>query len=520
MTDSGNPLLDDDDEEYEGEFSGGLPEDFALPSEIPASLPASLPEDEPISDTSELPDLSSMLGSIDLGRDRVDSGVFGDSYNGDAFTVDPFSSEDFEPEEDDLYSASPVDDPLARDPFSISPFDSLTVDEPLGEDDWGSIDTPAKDITDYSTPRSNEDDYDFEGASLDLDAIISKAIESGASDIHLSPFDEVAFTVLGEIVRLPEYGLIDPNMTVRLQQTIISNVLEQVFVEELELDTSYIVKSGKHKGRRLRLSVGKTEGNIFLVFRIITDVMPTPDELEIPKAMRDWTNLPNGLVLVNGPTGSGKSTTLSSLIQEIQFRRAEKIITIEKPIEYVYGVKPGQKAYITQREVGRDSREFSAALTSAMRQAPNIILVGEVRNRTEIDELLRAAETGHLAISTMHTTSCPATINRIRSMYEGDEQLRVLATLADNLRGMMTQALVKSLDGKSRFAVREVLQVDKEIKEYVLQGNVQAMRDYQEARGITMEHELVKAVHNGKASIDSARSKAPNPLYFDELLDD
>lgn len=522
MTDSGNPLLDDDDEEYEGEFSTGLPEDFALPSEIPASLPASLPEDEPISDTSELPDLSSMLGGIDLGRDRVDSGVFDDSYNGDAFDVDPFSSEDFEPEEDDdLYSSSPIEDPLASDPLSVSPFDTLlVVDEPLGEEDWGTIDTPVKDITDYSTPRSNEDDYDFEGSSLDLDSIISKAIESGASDIHLSPFDEVAFTVLGEIMRLPEYGFIDPNMTVRLQQTIISNVLEQTFVEELELDTSYVVKSGKHKGRRLRLSVGKTEGNIFLVFRVIADIMPTPDELEIPKAMRDWTNLPNGLVLVNGPTGSGKSTTLSSLIQEIQFKRAEKIITIEKPIEYVYGVKPGQKAFITQREVGRDSREFSAALTSAMRQAPNIILVGEVRNRTEIDELLRAAETGHLAISTMHTTSCPATINRIRSMYEGDEQLRVLATLADNLRGMMTQALVKSPDGQSRFAVREVLQVDKEIKEYVLEGNVQAMRDYQEQRGITMEHELVRAVHSGRASIESARSKAPNPLYFDELLDD
>lgn len=520
MTDSGNPLLDDDDEEYEGEFSNELPEDFALPSEIPASLPASLPEDEPISDTSELPDLSSMLGSIDLGRDRVDSGVFGDSYNGDAFAVDPFSSEAFEPEEDDLYSASPVRDPLASDPFSMSPFDSLTGDEPLGGDDWGAIDTAVKTITDYSTPRSNEDDYDFEGASLDLDSIISKAIESGASDIHLSPFDEVAFTVLGEIIRIPEYGLIDPNMTVRLQQTIISNVLEQVFVEELELDTSYIVKSGKHKGRRLRLSVGKTEGNIFLVFRVITDVMPTPDELEIPKAMRDWTNLPNGLVLVNGPTGSGKSTTLSSLIQEIQFKRAEKIITIEKPIEYVYGVKPGQKAFITQREVGRDSREFSAALTSAMRQAPNIILVGEVRNRIEIDELLRAAETGHLAISTLHTTSCPATINRIRSMYEGDEQLRVLATLADNLRGMMTQSLVKSSDGQTRFAVREVLQVDRDIKSMILAGDVSAIRQYMEDNGTTMEHELVKAVHSGRASIDSARSKAPNPLYFDDLLDD
>jgi twitching motility protein PilT len=520
MTDSGNPLLDDDDEEYEGEFSSGLPEDFALPSEFPASLPSALPEDEPISDTSELPDLSSMLGDLDLGRDRVDSGVFDESYNGDTFDVDPFSSESFEPEEDDVYSNYPVEDPLAADPIALSPFDSLVVDEPLGEDDWSAIDTPVKDISDYGTPRSNEDDYDFEGSSLDLDSIISKAIEMGASDIHLSPFDEVTLTILGEIRRLPEFGLIDPNMTVRLQQTIISNVLEQVFVEELELDTSYVVKSGKHKGRRLRLSVGKTEGNIFLVFRIIADIMPTPDELEIPKAMRDWTNLPNGLVLVNGPTGSGKSTTLSSLIQEIQFNRSEKVITIEKPIEYVYGVKPGQKAFITQREVGRDSREFSSALTSAMRQAPNIILVGEVRNRIEIDELLRAAETGHLAISTMHTTSCPATINRIRSMYEGDEQLRVLATLADNLRGMMTQSLVKSPDGRSRFAVREVLQVDKEIKEYVLQGNVQGMRDYQETRGITMEHELVRAVHAGRASIGSARSKAPNPLYFDDLLDD
>lgn len=524
MTDSGNPLLDDDDEEYEGEFAGGLPEDFPLPSEFPASLPSALPEDEPISDASELPDLSSMLGGIDLGRDRVDSGVFEGGYNGDTFAVDPFSSESFEPEDElEDYSSYPVEevDPLAADPLAVSPFDFIAVDEPLRADEgWGAITSASKAITDYSSPRSNEDDYDFEGSSIDLDSIISKAIEVGASDIHLSPFDEVAFTILGDIARFSEFGVIDPNMTVRLQQTIISNVLEQVFVEELELDTSYVVKSGKAKGRRLRLSVGKTEGNIYLVFRVITDVMPTPDELEIPQTVRDWTKLPNGLVLVNGPTGSGKSTTLSSLTQEIQFNRPAKVITIEKPIEYVYGVKPGQKAFITQREVGRDSRGFAPALTSAMRQAPNIIIVGEVRNRLEIDELLRAAETGHLAISTLHTTSCPATINRIRSMYEGDEQLRVLATLSDNLRGMMTQALVKSPDGKSRFAVREVLQVDKEIKGYILAGDVQAIRDYQEARGTTMEHELVKAVHAGRSSIDSARANAPSPLYFDELLDD
>jgi len=501
MVDNRNPLLDDDDDEELGifpkakgpselpEFSD-LPESIALPDSMPTSLPSGK-EEEP-----EMPDLESLLGEIDYDGVETGSGI-------PELTVPEtvFDPADLLTDNEYSYEATDSLEDLLG---------TLEPDEPLA---------PVASIDDYSSPRSLEDEMDFEGSNLDLDAVIGMAIEAGASDIHLAPFDEVAFTVLGEIRRISEFGEIDSNMTVRLQQTIISNVLEQSFVEELELDTSYVVKSGKYKGRRLRLSVGKTESNIFMVFRVIAATMPTPDELDIPQNMRNWVNLPNGLVLVNGPTGSGKSTTLSSLVQEIQMTRAEKVITIEKPIEYVYGVKPGQKAYITQREVGKDSRTFAAALTSAMRQAPNIILVGEVRNREEIDELLRAAETGHLAISTLHTTSCPATINRIRSMYEGDEQLRVLATLADNLRGMMTQTLVKSPDGKKRTAVREVLEINSELKQMVLKGDVLGIRQYMEDTGTTMEHELVKAVKAGFASLDSARSKAPNPLYFDELYE-
>ncbi len=510
MNANNNPLLNDDDEDVK------LPE-LPLPKTSPEKpTPGKKPE-EKIS--SEMPTLSSKILPFPptTGFPFSKEEKTGSSAPPEETTPSEKKSAEVEDDFDVHAILDGIDDGFGTE-LDYEKTDPL--DEVLSLDNFENfLETGStKSLLDFSTLKSKEDEMDFEGSKLDLDGVISLAIEQGASDIHLAPFDEVAFTVLGGIRRISSFGVIDPNMTVRLQQTIISNVLEQSFVEELELDTSYVVKSGKHKGRRLRLSVGKTESNIFMVFRVIADVMKTPDELEIPQVVRDWIKLPSGLWLINGPTGSGKSTTLSSLIQEIQMTRDVKVISIEKPIEYVYGVKPGQQAYITQREVGKDSRSFASALTSAMRQAPDIILVGEVRNKEEIDELLRAAETGHLAISTLHTTSGPATINRIRSMYEGDEQKRVLATLADNLRGMMTQTLVKTKDETGLFAVREVLEINKDLKKFVLNGDSLALRDYMEEKKITMEHELVKAVKSGMTSLESARSKAPSPAYFDEIL--
>ncbi len=499
-----NPLLDDDDEE---EFSepgnqstyGALPStselqlpDFSFP-EIASKL-SPLPPELPANPEPSEASFPALTPSLEVAHPEEESDSLAD--------LEDELSSDFD------------DDPLA------SLLDSLDETEDFKAPSYEEA-TPAARFTsmlEFDDDFSSDSDEAYEDVSIDLDKVITVAIEAGASDIHIRPYDEIAFTVLGEIVRASEFGEIDPNMTVKLQQKIVSHQLEQAFTQEFELDTSYVVKTGLHKGRRLRLSVGRTDGAVYMVFRIIADRMPTPDELNIPQPMRDWVNLPSGLVLVNGPTGSGKSTTLSSLMQEMQFTRACNIITVEKPIEYMYGTKPGQKAIITQREVGRDTRSFAAALTSAMRQAPNVILVGEVRNKLEIDELIRAAETGHLAISTMHTTSCPATVNRIRSLYEGDDQLRVLSSLSENLRGLMTQALVVSPDGTRRTAVREVLQVNTEISDYILKGDTKAMRQYQERNGITMEHELVKAVLNKEASIASARGKAPDPFYFDELL--
>jgi twitching motility protein PilT len=504
VTDMSNPLFDDDDDE-----------EFILPKA--PSEPKGV---------SGLPDIGDFGIMPELSDEPMPSGVTNSYQDGDAFSADE--------DEDDLSVEDLVGDLLdSAEEVSTDLFDSdLAPEAVLGGilDSLGDLDDdipePLEETADermnalIASGGGTADVDDYEGRFIDLDKVIGVAIEAGASDIHLNADDEIAFTILGDIHRYSEFGVLDSDMTVKLQQTIISNVLEQAFVEDLELDTSYIVRTGKYKGRRLRLSVGKEAGNVFMVFRIITNKMPTPEEIGIPTIVQNWFKLPAGLLLVNGPTGSGKSTSLSSLMQVIQYSKRKNIITLERPVEFKYGNNnPGQLALFKQREVGRDTRSFKNGLVSAMRQAPNIILVGEVRFKEEIDELLTAAETGHLAISTLHTTSCPATINRIRSMYEGDDQRRVLATLSDNLRGMMTQALVMAADGESRVAVFEVLQINAELKHYVLEGNVQAIRDYMEKNGITMEHELVKAVHAGKVRVEDARGKAPDPLYFDELYE-
>lgn len=362
----------------------------------------------------------------------------------------------------------------------------------------------------------HEVDDEDELRGFRLDEVIAKAIQVGASDIHINPDDQVAFTVLSDIRRVRDYGIIIPNVTRKLQLDIISHVLEQDFVQDMELDTSYVVKTGPAKGRRLRLSIGKTFGDIFLQFRVIADTIPTPKELGVTGPLLEWFSLPRGAVMLNGSTGTGKSTTTSSLLKQVQLTTAKKIITIEKPIEFVYGTEG--KALVVQREVGRDTRSFAGALKSALRQAPDIIVVGEVRDREEVDEFLRAAETGHLAISTMHSDSAPATINRIMSLYSGDEQKRILGTLSDVAQGFANQILVKTPDKKSRFAVREVLPVDEEVSKLILHGDVSGLKDYQWHHRITMDHELAKAVAGGFCTIEDARLQSSKPYRFDKLV--
>lgn len=613
------------------------------------------------------------------------------------------------------------------------------------------------------------DDEELLDKYFDIDVVLDYAIEQGASDLHLNADDYVALTINTSIIRVKKFGILSSSLLRHLMLNIISNVLESDFTNDLELDTSYVVRTGRSKGRRSRLNIAKSLNNISMTFRIVSDVIPVPDDLGIPQVMQDWIKLPSGLIMVNGPTGTGKAvkkntkiptfnkglvnagdvivgdllldekenptkvidihpskdvkhfefsfnngqkiktagnhlwkvkslnknfnilqfrvlsdedyykarniwnllnsvllnsgvsiknnglykmseikklfnfsnfemlelviardcsvldfyvdgervfdlfevvsvllddydrktvesnsldnsyiltsfeifnfgildgldynwvvekpslvdkdsvsfyidsvveiddsvddyicfevdsdshlylatesfipthntTTLASLLNSVNLNEPKKIVTVENPIEFLYG--SSGKGLVVQREIGKDARSFSKALNSAMRQNPDIILIGEVRDRTEIDALVRSAESGHLAVSTMHTTSAPMTISRIMSLYVGDEQSRILGTLADVSRGFANQTLLKRKDGNGMVAVREVLPITIEVSDLIRDGNINGLRNYQIDNKITIEHELIKEVIKDTVTLEEAKVHSAYPAFFDDL---
>ena len=352
---------------------------------------------------------------------------------------------------------------------------------------------------------------------FDIDEIISLAINRKASDVHINPGRRIGYRINGSIVKISDFDPIPGEVTRRIQQKIVTNVADDIFLENWELDTSYTLKTGIHRGRRVRASIAKTFEEVMMVMRIISQDIPQPEELEIEDELLEWTTLNRGLVMMNGPTGTGKSTTLASLVQKMQMERDEVILTVEKPVEYMY--KDIGRAMIYQREVGRDTLSFSAALDSGMREDPDVILIGEVRNPVEVNALLYAADTGHLSLSTTHANSAAETVNRIKGMFTGEEQRRVLSTLASVSKGYASQVLCKTEDGKGRFAVREILVVDSEVSDLIMQGDNKGIRLYQEKRELTLDHKLIQAVNIGRCTPEQARSKSPDTRYFDYLME-
>lgn len=352
---------------------------------------------------------------------------------------------------------------------------------------------------------------------LHIDQILTEAIITGASDVHITTDLLVSMTRNGDIVRYDGYPVPDAEtMHTVIHDGLLKHQELQVLNLEYEYEGSYTLMFGPMAGRRTRLTIGQTFGNYFMVFRIISEHIPTTESLGIKQEIIDWSHYPNGLFLICGPTGSGKSTTLASVIRELQLTTQKKIITIEKPIEYVY--PDDAPSIMVQREVGQDTRSFANGLTSAMRQSPNVILLGEVRNIEEVSELLRAAETGHLAISTMHTNSVATTINRIRNLFEGSEQKRIMSTLADTMRGVGNQVLVKTPDGEGRFAVNELLTINDKVKGLIVEGDVRGIRKYQIENESTMEHNLAKAVAAGKCTAEDAKGHVVDLELFNSLL--
>lgn len=273
------------------------------------------------------------------------------------------------------------------------------------------------------------------------------AIEKNASDLHLVAEEKPMVRINGSLEEIEKEVLPEKEITEQIL-SLLSKEQKEIFDNEMELDVGL-----DFDGVRFRVNVHRQEGKIGLAARLIPAKIPTPDELRFAPSMYDLPRMLDGLVLVTGPTGCGKSTTLAAIIEMINKERKAHIITIEDPIEFVFEDK---KSLIEQREVGIDTKSFQEALKRALRQDPNIILVGEMRDPETISAVLTAAETGHLVFSTLHTPSAAEAVERIVDVFDGSRQKQVLTQLSAVLRVIVAQQLVPNKKG-GLTAAREIL---------------------------------------------------------------
>lgn len=331
-----------------------------------------------------------------------------------------------------------------------------------------------------------------------LKSYFETAIAEKASDLHLVAGEKPMLRVDGELKDLEDKPLADKEVATAVLD-LLSADQKKRFDETLELDFGYSFDDA-----RFRVNLHVQEGKIGMAARLIPKDIPTPEELRFEPALQGFMNLLDGLVLVVGPTGNGKSTTLAAMVEQINKTRKAHIITIEDPVEFIFEDK---ESLIEQREVGVDTKSFAEALKHVLRQDPNVILVGEMRDPETIATVLTAAETGHLVFSTLHTGSAPEAIERIVDVFEGAKQKQVLIQLGSVLRGVVAQQLLPGKNG-GRVAAREVLINTPAVANLIKENNIAQLQSAMQTGAkdgmVTMEHALGALVDEGL--IDEATS--------------
>jgi len=312
----------------------------------------------------------------------------------------------------------------------------------------------------------------------------------------------------GELVPVENSRPLTPRDAQAMIMGLLSEEQRRRFETELELDFAYSIPGVS----RFRANVFQQRNSIGAVFRVIPLLIPTIDELALPKVARFLAERPRGLVLVTGPTGSGKSTTLAAIIDHINASRPLHIITLEDPIEFMHRNK---KAYVNQREIGEDTHSFAAALKRVLRQDPDVILVGEMRDLETISAAITAAETGHLVLATLHTTGGPETIDRIIDVFPPHQQQQVRMQLSNTLEGVLSQVLLRHTDGRSRVMAMEIMLGIPAIRNLIREGKTHQMATIIQGGGSlgmqTLDQHLKNLLQSGKITFEEAISKAQNP---------
>jgi len=342
---------------------------------------------------------------------------------------------------------------------------------------------------------------------LDFIELIKDGTEKNASDIHITVGLPYIYRINGKLTRIGD-EIIKPDMTNRIVREILNENQLNILFEKGELDTSL---SSAGTGR-FRINVYKQRGSYALAIRIIPLVVPTIDELGLPNIVRDLAMLPRGLILVTGPTGSGKSTTLASMINLINTEKSYHILTLEDPIEYLHR---HNKSIVNQREIGNDSLSFANSLRAALRQDPDVILVGEMRDLETIGIALTAAETGHLVLSTLHTLGSAKTVDRVIDVFPPHQQQQIRIQFASVLQGIISQQLLPRTDGKGRIAAFEIMMATSAIKNLIREDKTHqidtAVQTGAKFGMQTMDNSLLNIYRSGLISQETLTSQSTNP---------
>ncbi len=345
---------------------------------------------------------------------------------------------------------------------------------------------------------------------MTIQELLKQCIDQKASDLHLSAGLPPMLRIHGDLTRLSDTPLTDEVIRKALK-SIMNEPQQARFAEFMECDFSFDLPGVS----RFRANVFMQTRGIGAAFRGIPNVMPTLEALGSPKIFSNFLDRPRGLVLVTGPTGSGKSTTLAAMVNALNRTKALHILTIEDPVEFVH--QP-DKCLVNQREVGSQTKSFANALRSAMREDPDVILVGEMRDLETIRLAITAAETGHLVFGTLHTSGAAKTIDRIIDVFPAEEKEMVRAMLSESLEAVISQVLCKRRDGKGRVAAYEIMVGSPAIRNLIREGKVAQMYSAIQTGSTTgmqtLDQSLQQLVLQGHIDIAEARSKAKYPEAF------
>lgn len=347
-----------------------------------------------------------------------------------------------------------------------------------------------------------------------IDELLKEAVLKGASDVHLTVGLPPVFRINGILTKL-EREILTNNDTYMMAKELMDTKKAEKFLELGEVDFSYHIPGVSN----FRVNIFRQNSSVAGVIRLIPQIIPTFEELKLPKIFSELALLPRGLVLVTGPTGSGKSTTLAAMINHVNLNKKVHIITLEDPIEYRHH---HINSIVNQREVTADTMSFSSGLRAALREDPDVILVGEMRDTETIATAITAAETGHLVLATLHTSDAASTVNRIIDVFPEHQQTQIRIQLAGNLQGIIAQQLLTTIDQKSRVAAFEILVATPALRNLIREGKTHQINSYIQTGAKfgmrAMDDALAELVRKQLVTKELAEQRSVDQQMFEKML--